>query len=138
MVVGFTATNAISVYHHQNCEWIPLMARCTWYILCDRVCQSLEVTCSRSVVSSTFNQTNFTPILLNLLLHVSIFIDSEYVSHMVGSFNPFENKENKKHNVSQYISTISFQSFFKDILLYFLKIQKLIYLYFHGPCIQYS
>jgi hypothetical protein len=45
---------------------------------------------------------------------------------MVGSFNPFENKENKKHNVSQYISTISFQSFFKDILLYFLKIQKLI------------
>jgi len=31
-----------------------------------------------------------------------------------------------------------FQSFFKDILLYFLKIQKLIYLYFHGPSSQYS
>ena len=42
MVVGFTTTYAISAYHHWKlCVEIPLMARCTRYNICDKVCQWL-------------------------------------------------------------------------------------------------
>ena len=53
IVVGFTTTCAISVYHYWSCEFEP----CSWQgvldtTLCDKVC---SVTCGRSVVFFRFS-----------------------------------------------------------------------------------
>ena len=75
MVVGLTATFAISAYHHQNCEFKP---RSWWSVLettiCDKVCQWLAAGqwFSPGTPVSSYNKTdchNITEILLKVELN---------------------------------------------------------------------
>jgi hypothetical protein len=49
VVIGFSTTCGISAYHHNSCEFEP----CSWRDILDTtLCNSLSVTCDRSVVFS--------------------------------------------------------------------------------------
>ena len=75
MVVGFTTTYGISVYHHQSCEF----ESCSWRgvldtTLCDKVCQRLATGQWFSLVTplSFTNKTDhhdITEIFLNVALN---------------------------------------------------------------------
>jgi len=71
MVVGFTATSAISAYHHRSCEFEPRSWRSVLDTTqCDKVCQSLAAGrwFSPGTPVSSSNKTDrhdITEILLN-------------------------------------------------------------------------
>ena len=88
MVVGFTTTRAISVYHHSSCEFVSHSWRGVLdTTVCETVCQVIPISSTNKtdrhdtgimeillkVALNTINQTNQTLQAQVILIEVSIF-----------------------------------------------------------------